>query len=169
MTRFVKKYFSILIIIIIFEGCGIYTFSGASIDPRDKTVSVKKFPNRAPIVNPTLSRNFTQKLEDRLTSQTSLSLTRSDGDLQFEGEIIDYSTTPIAITQGQKSATTRLTVIIKVKFISINKPELNFEESFSKFADFSANENLSSVEATLTEDIIEQLTDEIFKKALSNW
>src|SRR3989339_1033741 len=88
-----------------------YSATGASLTAGEKTVSVVYFPNRAPIVNPTLSQEFTEKLKDKFISQTSLNMITGDGDLSFEGEISGYDTKPIAITgnnQRDKASLNRL-------------------------------------------------------------
>ena len=74
MSRILKINFFIIIVVVTFESCGIYSFTGASTHPNDKTVSVKLFPNRAPLINPTLSSEFTELMKDKFVSQTSLEL-----------------------------------------------------------------------------------------------
>jgi hypothetical protein len=170
MSKFIKKYFFIIAVVFIFDSCGIYSFTGASLHPDDKTVSVKTFPNRAPLVNPTLSTAFTEKLKDIFVSQTSLELVGSDGDLQFEGEITGYSTAPISITEGQRAAQTRLTMTVKVKYSSAHKPESNFEKSFSRYYDFEAAQSLATAESNgVPDEIIKQIVDDIFNEAVVNW
>ena len=81
------------------HSCSIYSFSGASIPAEAKTISVEYFPNHAQLVNPLLSDNFTNALRDAMTNQTTLDVVEADGDLAFEGEITDYRTSPVAITE----------------------------------------------------------------------
>jgi type IV pilus biogenesis protein CpaD/CtpE len=69
-------------------GCKVrYSMTGAAINPDVKTISVSYFPNRAPIVYPSLSQDVTEKLKDKFISQTSLNMISGEGDLSFEGEI----------------------------------------------------------------------------------
>ena len=86
-----------LALALVCQGCGIYSFSGASIPAEAKTVSVQYFPNHAQLVNPMLSNNFTNALRDAMTNQTTLDMVETGGDIAFEGEITDYKTTPVAI------------------------------------------------------------------------
>ena len=169
MTRIIKKYFFFILVVIIFEGCGIYSFTGASISPDDKTVLVKYFPNRASLINPVLSQEFTEMLKDKFVSQTTLDLTDKDGDLKFEGEIVRYYTKPIAIQEGQTAGSIRLTIEIRVKFTGINNQELDFDKKFSRYADFPSNQAFSDVEDGLVTEIIEQITDDIFNESVVNW
>ncbi|PCH66004.1 MAG: hypothetical protein COC01_09045, partial [Bacteroidetes bacterium] len=118
------------------QACGIYSFTGASISPEVKTVSVKTFPNYAPIVAPTLSQSFTEELKDKFLSQTSLSVIEKNGDLHFEGAITGYSVKPISISANETAAQKRLTITIKVDFVNKMDEQCNFSKSFSSHADF---------------------------------
>lgn len=151
------------------NSCGIYGFTGASIPPGAKTVSVEYFKNTASIFNPTLSPQFTEILQKKLVSQTPLNLTSGKGDLQFKGQIIDYSVAPMALVVGETAAMNRLTIKVKVSFINEIEETKNFEETFSRYADYDSNKMLSAVEPDIVPLIIEQLTDDIFQKAVVNW
>ena len=150
------------------QGCGIYSFSGASIPAEAKTVSVAYFPNHAQLVNPMLSNNFTNALRDAMTNQTTLDVVEVGGDLTFEGEITDYKTTPVAIT-GQTAAMNRLTVTVMVRFSNRFDDTKDFESSFSRYEDYPSDQDLNSVQESLTSTIIEALVEDIFNKALVNW
>jgi len=156
-------------IIILLTGCGIYSFSGASLDPNDKTVTVKFFPNRADLVNPNLSQLFTEQLKDRFVGQTGLELVDFNGDLMFEGEIVRYFTEPVAVTSDETAQYNKLTIEVRVKYTSINKPEFDFDTKFSRFAEYESNKLLTDVEDDLTEEIVQELIDDIFNKSVVNW
>ena len=150
------------------QSCGIYSFSGASIPAEAKTVSVESFPNHAQLVDPMLSDNITTALRDAMNSQTTLDLVESGGDLAFEGEIVDYKTMPVAIT-GQTAALNRLTITVKVRFTNNIDDSKDFEQTFSRYEDYPSDQDLSSVQSSLTSVIVEQLVEDIFNKALVNW
>ncbi len=162
----------IIYILIIFSaiGCKInYSFTGASIAEDVKTVSVKTFQSYAPLANANLSQTFTEALKDKFLSQTNLDLTARNGDLQFEGSITGYSVTSVAIQGNETAALNRLTITVKAKFVNTKDKEANFESSFSRYLDFDSSQNLASVEDELIKDINDQLTQDIFNKAVSNW
>ncbi len=167
-----RIYISVLIVITMVIGsssCVSYSFTGASIPPDAKTISVQYFDNNADFVNPTLSESITTAIKDRFTNQTSLVLLRQSGDLQIEGVITDYKSTPQAITAGQTAALTRLTITIKVKFINLLEPENNFETTFSRYEDYNSTYDLAEVQDGLVEIINKMLVDDIFNKAVVNW
>ena len=158
----------VLALAFVCHSCGIYSFSGASIPAEAKTVSVAYFPTHAQLVNPLLSNNLTNALRDAMTNQTTLDMVESGGDIAFEGEITDYKTTPVAIT-GQTAAMNRLTVTVNVRFSNRLDESKDFESSFSRYEDYPSDQDLNSVQESLTAIIVDQLVEDIFNKALVNW
>ena len=159
----------VMALALVCQGCGIYSFSGASIPAEAKTVSVDYFPNHAQLVNPLLSNDFTSALRDAMMNQTPLDMVEAGGDLAFEGEITDYKTTPVAITASQTAAMNRLTITVKVRFTNSIDDSKDFEQTFSRYEDYPSDQDLNSVQESLTTTIVDQLVEDIFNKALVNW
>lgn len=146
-----------------------YSFKGIDIPPEAKTVSVQYFSNYTQLAPPTLSPTFTESLRDAFISQTRLALTEQTADLQFEGAITSYSTSPVAIQTNDQAALNRLTISVNVKFLNKLDEKKGFEATFTRFADYPSNENLSDVEGELIKEINRQLIDDIFNRAFNNW
>ena len=146
-----------------------YSFTGASISPEVKTVSIANFPNEALLVVPTLSRNFTEALQTYFTSQTNLILVDRNGDLHLEGAIVGYAVQPVAIQGNETAALNRLTITVEVKFTNKFDDSQDFKSNFSRYLDYPSDQNLVTVQEPLIEEINEQLVDDIFNKAVVNW
>ncbi|RKD20098.1 hypothetical protein BCY91_00265 [Pelobium manganitolerans] len=154
------------------SACGIYSFTGGSISAGMKTVSVLVFENTAPLVNPNLSQQFTEALKERIRTQTSLSFVRVDGDANFEGRITDYNLQPVAIQANQQvtAGLTRLTISVSVKYTNKIEPDKSFEQTFTRYKDFSTQgQPFASQETALVKDINQQLTEDIYNRAFANW
>lgn len=164
-------YFSLFAAVSLFvSGCsGGYSFTGASIPPEAKTLSLSIFPNYATTVNPQLSQKLYDALHTLYESQTSLSITNSDGDLQVGGEITGYSTQASSLSSNDNVATNRLTVTIRVTFTNIYNPENDFDQTFSRYKDYDASRDFSSVESSLIEEIVTELSEDVFNKSVVNW
>ncbi|MBL7971420.1 MAG: LptE family protein [Prolixibacteraceae bacterium] len=164
---------STLLAAVIFTACKVsYSFTGASIAPNVKTFSVYYFPNRARLVNPNLSMEFTQGtygLENKIIKQTSLNQVQENGDLEFSGQITDYDVRPMNISEGDLAAQNRLTITVKVKFTNNKDHEQDWEKSFSAYEDFSSTSSLNAVEDGLVPEIVKKLTDDIFNASIANW
>ncbi len=159
----------VLVASISLSSCGVYSFTGASIPPEAKTISVLYFPNKSPLVEPTLSPLFTDGLRDKFIGQTNLEMVERNGDLAIEGEIKEYNTKPIAIQGDQTAAMNRLTIGINVRFVNRLEPDKDFETKFTQFKDYASNEDLNAIKADLFEELIDMLTDDVFNKAVVNW
>lgn len=146
-----------------------YSFSGASISPDVKTVSVGHFQNLAPLVNPMLSNTIGESLRNRFTSQTRLNLVTAYGDLSFSGEIRDYRVQPVAIQGDEVAAMNRLTISVRVKFENAIDPTQNYDKTFSHFEDFDSRQQLTQVEQSLVTIIVDKLIEDIFNSAVANW
>lgn len=152
-----------------FYSCGIYSFTGASIAPEIKTISIQYFSNQASLVQPTLSQALTDALKDRFMQQTNLNIVNGRGDLNIEGAIINYNTQAVAIQSDDKAALNRLTITIRVTFTNDLDEKQNFETNFSRYEDYDSKLNLSAVEDNLIKVISEALVEDIFNKAVVNW
>ena len=168
MPKFCSK-IAVVFSIVFLSSCGFYSFTGASISPDVKTVSVQYFPNRAATIQPTLSQVFTERLKDYFLEQTNLSLEADAGDLNFSGEIVKYEVKPIAIQADEQAAQNRLSIAVKVKFENTKDESKSFEQKFSRYADYDSGQSLVSVEEDLIEQITNELAEDIFNKAVVNW
>ncbi len=152
-------------------GCSIvkYSFSGTSIQPDVKTVTIQYFEYKALKVNPTLSNDLTEALKDKFRKLTKLEQVEMDGDLELEGEVTGYEVRAAAVTANEVAAQNRLTVTVKLKFTNRKYPEDDFEKSFSAYSDYDSTNSLDAVESTLCEEIIEKLVEDIFNASVAQW
>lgn len=169
----IKKVFLLMALpLMLLTGCGVYSFTGGSISAGMRTVSVLVFENTAQLINPNLSQFFTEALKDRIRTQTSLSFVRVDGDANFSGRITDYNLQPVAIQANQQvtAGLTRLSITVNVKYTNKIEADKSFEQSFTRFKDFSTQgAPFNSQEAALVKDINQQLTEDIYNRAFANW
>ena len=150
-------------------GCGVYSFTGASISPETKTISIDRFPNNAMTVEPSLSQKFTDALRDKFQRETNLTLLTKGGDLQIEGSITGYRTSPVAIQANETAAMNRLTITVEVTFTNTVDDSKSYKSTFSRFEDYPSTQNLNDVQETLIEQINEMLVQDVFDKAVVNW
>lgn len=150
------------------SSCNIYKFRDISIPDSIKTVKVNFIENRAPYVNPQLSPRLTDKLRQKIVSQTRLSQTNNDNaDWDVKGYISNYTSSTSGISQ-QQVATNRLTVTVH---ITLNDQKANKTQEYdvSRNFEYAASKSLTQAEAELTDEIIRGLTDDIFNRIFSNW
>jgi len=163
------KLFSFLILAICVNSCSVYNFTGAK--PIDaKTFQVNYFQNNAELIEPGIERRFTIKLQEIIQNQTNLNLTNSNGDLLYEGEIVEYRITPMQATAAQTAAESRLTISVNVRFSNKNKEADNFEKRFSFYRDYEGSSlPTGSVLNDYIDEIFERITQDIFNESLAKW
>ena len=155
-------------------GCGIYSFTGASIPAGANSFQVNYFENQAgsrpgSTVEPGLDQDFTLALQDIILGQTNLSLVKSGGDLVYEGEITQYSITPMTSTANLTAAQNRLTMTVNLRYSNANNEDDDFEKKFSFFYDFPAEAQIYDIQSQAHEVIFERMTQDIFNATLAKW
>jgi hypothetical protein len=162
-----------VLVIFLFNGCGFYNFSGASTGTAEsfQVNFFQNFADQSPgsTIEPGLDRDFTNALQDLITTLTSLNLTNNNGDLLYEGEIVEYRVAPMTATANQTAAQNRLTMTVMVRFYNKTKEDSDFEQRFSFFYDFPGTSLLESVKSEAHEELFERLTQDIFNKSLADW
>ncbi|MFQ3579833.1 MAG: LptE family protein, partial [Bacteroidales bacterium] len=144
------KLSGIILCIIFLQACTIkYSFTGTSISPEIKTVSIEYFDNVAELIQPTLSDYFTETLREKFITETNLRLINGEADMNFSGKIIGYNQRHAAVQADETAAKNRLTITVNVVFVNNKEPSKNFEQNFSRFGDFDSNKSLDEVEQSL--------------------
>lgn len=164
-----KRLFLILITALLVASCGIYSFTGTSIQPDVRTITIPFIENKAQRVNPALSNDLTEAVKEKFRKLTRLEQVDVDGDLELICEITGYDVKATAMTADEQAAQNRLTVSVKVEFTNRKYPEDNVSSSFSAYEDFDATQSLDAVESGLCESIIEKLVEDIFNATVAQW
>ncbi len=169
-----KKIFiaaSLIVTAFLLGGCSVvkYSFSGTSIQPDVKTVTINYFEYKALKVNPSLSNDLTEAMKDKFRKLTKLEQVEMDGDLELQGAVTGYEVRASAVTANEVAAQNRLTVSVSLKFMNRKYPEEDFEKSFSAYSDYDSTNSLDAVEATLCEEIVEKLVEDMFNASVAQW
>ena len=168
--RRTARILTILLSALVLSACGIYSFSGTSIQNDVETINIDYFEYRAEKVNPSLSNDLTEALRTRFRRMTRLEQVEQDGDLEITGEITGYDVRPASVSAEEIATQNRLTVSVRVSFTNRKYPEDNFEnKTFSAYADYDSTYSLDAVESSLCTEIIEKLIEDIFNASVAQW
>lgn len=164
-----KKIFFVATLLLV-AGCGYYSFTGISVSDKTKTFQVNYFQNNSDLIEPGIDRDFTLALQDIILNQTNLSLVKSNGDLVYEGEIVEYRISPTTATADNRAEQNRLTIAINVRFINKFDIEAEFEKRFSFFYDYAGSAQLIGAQKTTAiKEIFDRITQDIINASLANW
>lgn len=161
----------LLLIAITLPSCLVsYKFNGASIDySKTKSIAIADFPNLAALVHPPLSADLSEGIREIYTRQTRLTVTRSGGDLELEGEITGYTLTPMAVSADSYAAETKLTMTVRVRFTNNVNPEDSFEKTYSAFQTFDSSQLLGDVQDELCATMIKEIAENIYNDTVAKW
>lgn len=152
------------------SACGIYSFSGTSIKPDVKTITINYVEYKAMKVNPSLSNDLTEAIRNQFRRMTNLEQVELDGDLEITGQVTGYDVRASSVTAGDVAAMNRLTVTVKVDFTNRKYPEEDFTgKSFSAYADYESTTSLDAVESTLCAEIVDKIVEDIFNATVAQW
>ena len=151
------------------SGCGIYSFTGTSIQADVKTITIPYVEYKALRVNPSLSNDLTEALQEKFRKLTRLEQVDVDGDLELVCEVTGYDVKATSVTANEQAAQNRRTGTVKVQFTNKKYPEDDVDKSFSAYEDFDATQTLDAVEAGLCETIIEKIVEDIFNATVAQW
>ncbi|MEN9599455.1 MAG: hypothetical protein RL596_1774 [Bacteroidota bacterium] len=170
MNKYIIRFFFTFLVLVSFTACKVnYSLRDAVIPTDVKTVKIGFIENRARYVNPQLSPRLTDKLQVKITSQTKLTRTNSDdAHYVINGTITNYDPSQTVGVSAQQASTNRLTVTVHIilkKNLDNKVEEFDITRSF----DFSANLTLQQAEGQLLDEVIRNITDEIFNRIFSNW
>lgn len=147
-----------------------YSFKDTSPIPEEvKTFRVNYFENKSRYVNPQLSPQLTEKMKEKVISNTRLRQTNDDNaHYDISGYISEYNVTTSGISANNAS-TNRLSVSFHLIFKNTLDEKKNFETDLSNNFDFPATQTLEQAQTRLFPEIIKNIVDGIFNKIFSNW
>lgn len=169
MKKLLRRIVPTALLVVLVSSCGIYSFTGTSIQADVYSITINYFEYKALRVNPSLSNDLTEAMKDKFRKLTRLEQVDMDGDLELTGEITGYDVKPQAVTSDEVAAQNRLTVTVKVAFTNRKYPEDDFDKSFSAYADYDSMQSLDAVEAGLCEEIIEKIVEDVFNASVAQW
>ena len=138
-----------------------------------KTFNIDQFGVKASNAPPIIGQQFSEQLKLRILNNTKLVYVQEerDGDVLFSGDIVGYDIEALAPQADQSAALQRLTIRIDIEYKNppIKDGSKDWRQTFSRFANFSAEQDLATVETQLITEIYDQIMDDVFNKAFSGW
>ena len=153
-----------------------YSFTGSSLSPETKTIEIRDFPNNAPLMNASLSQEFSTAIQNRFLQRTTLKGSKENPDILIDGEIVDYSITPTTISSSVnapggniQAAQNKLTIVVKVHYENKIEPDKSFDRTYSDEAVFSSDLDINTIEASQVKLVNERIINKIFNDIVANW
>jgi hypothetical protein len=173
LSGILKPGVCLVLICLFLGGCKIYSFKDVSIPPEVKTIHIGFIENRARYVDPLLSPQLTDKLKQKISSQTKLTQIQTENaDYDVSAYVSEFNVTTAGVS-NQAASINRLTVSVHLALKNhLSDQKLgtpDFETDISRNFDFPATQITSDAMVTLMPQIVQQLTDDMFNRLFSNW
>jgi hypothetical protein len=134
-----------------------------------KTIVIRDFPNRAPLVYPMLAQIFDQSLRNRFIEQTRLTPVSNNGDIEIDGEITNYDIQGTAVKEDAYASQTKLTISVRVRYVNNKEANSDVDQTFSAFREYPSSSSLDEVQDKLAREIVDELIDMIYNATVANW
>ena len=154
------------------SGCGIYSFTGTTISPDIKSISIQSFENLTGEGPANLTQVVTNNFTEYYRRNTNLTVMQGEGDLQLAGQIVSFNFSPAAIQrEGQNdiAGLNRLTLGVQVRFINTKQPEKDFDRTFTISQDFPQELDITQLSTAQIEQLTERLVTDVFNKTVADW
>ena len=172
IKRKVRGILTIFAVVCVFAACTVsYKFNGASINyDKVKTISFENFPNRSDaFVWGPMESMFNTALQDIFMQQTRLKQVRQGGDLELAGEITKYDAYNKGVGSDGYSTMAELRMTVNVRFVNNTNHTEAFEQQFSASREYTASQQLASVQEELVDQMIDEIVEQIFNATVANW
>ncbi|WP_266205678.1 LPS assembly lipoprotein LptE [Pontibacter kalidii] len=164
--------YTLLLLLLVNGGCGIYSFTGTNLSPDIRTISIQNIENSTGEGPSNLTQVVTENLKNYYRRNTNLAIVQGEGDLQLAGQIVSFTYSPAAIQrEGQQdiASLNRLTLSVQIRFANVKQPEKDFERTFTISQDFPQNVDVTQLSTAQIEQMSEQLVVDIFNKTVADW
>ena len=88
--------------------------------------------------------------------------------MQLAGEIVGYDQYNKAISADGYSSQVQLKLTANIRF-SNNKTNQHWERQFSATTQYNSTQQLSAVQERLVQEMIDDITDQIFNATVADW
>lgn len=160
-----------IILMIFFSGCISYSFTGTSIPSDVQTIYIPFFPDRSQSGLGNLSDRLNRALVERFVNQSRLSLANDQetSDAFMEGAIQSYSNRPFSIGGNEQANLNQVQISVRATFQYASDEEPLWNQTFTGSATYDVIENPVDGELEAAETALQQIANNMFNDAVSNW
>lgn len=158
-------------LLIFFPGCISYSFTGTSIPSDVQSIYIPFFPDRSQSGLGDLSDRLNRALVQRFVNQSRLSLANDQetSDAFVEGAIQSYVNRPFSIGGNEQANLNEVNISVRATFQYASDEEPLWTQTFNGSATYDVIENPVEGELEAAETALQQIANNMFNDAVSNW
>lgn len=154
------------------QACGTYSFTGTALPPHVETIAIPIFTDQTRSGIPNLSETVTELLIDRFVNQTRLRLgaSEAESDTILSGSVTGYRNQPSAVSGNEQATVNRVNITVSARYFDrVKNVEMVSERTFTSFAEYDPVADGIQGESDAANAALQQIADDIFTAATSNW
>jgi hypothetical protein len=153
------------------SGCTVYSFSGASIPSNLETIAIPIIQDNTSSPVSRMGTTLTDLLTERFIDRTRLSLTTDNAgaDALLRARIQRYTNRPTGVSGDERATTNEVTIEVQVRYVDQTKDEALLNQTFSGKTSYDPAQAGFTGEQQAAQEALENVADDIFSSATSNW
>lgn len=166
-----KVFFTLAIFGVALAGCVQYSFTGTSIPSDVRTIYISFFPDNSSSGLGDLSDQLNTALINRFVNQSRLSLTNDEvsADSRMSGAIQAYRNRPFSVGGDQQANLNEIQITVRATFQFTKDDSPVYEKNFTGSSTYDVRENPVDGELEAARDALQQIANNAFNDAVSDW
>jgi len=163
--------FAGLALMLLFPACVNYSFTGTSIPGDVRTIHIPFFPDNSQSGLGDLSDRLNTALINRFVNQSRLSLDtdREGADSWMEGTIQSYRNRPFSIGGDEQANLNEIQIVVRATFQFAKNEQAEYSKTFTGSSTYDVLQNPVDGELEAAEEALQQIANNAFNDAVSNW
>lgn len=160
----------ILFIILLINGCGIYTFRGRTPPEGIKSIAIPIFNDESGFSEAGLKENFTESLKKKVIDDNTYILAdRNVADGIILGTIVSVRDEPLVISGNENVTKRKIVINVKIRFENLKNQRLISETNYENWGEYDSSGSGFSNRNNGILIAMEKICEDIIINITSNW
>lgn len=161
------KYVLASLTILLMHSC--YSFKGIAIPANVNSYNVPFIEVTSPDAPPSINTTLQDKLILKINQESRFVFNENDPDLILKTTLTRFNVQSVGANADNSVDANQLTISLKVEYTDNKNEENSWEKNFSNNRQFPTGTSLLSVQDRLVDEIFDDLVEDIFNQAFTNW
>lgn len=147
---------------------GCYSFTGGSVSPHLKTISVATASDNSGFGNPAFREFFTQQIIAKFRNDNSLTLVDDNANARLSPVIISIVDATVSVSAGELEHERKVSVTVEGEYFDAVKNKQKWKKSFSNSKVYEAADGQTGREQAIL-NALREIADDMFLDVVSEW
>ena len=169
--RYTYIFWTVILTLVLITGCLQYSFTGTSIPSDVRTIYIPFFDDRSGGGLADINDRLNRSLVNRFVNQSRLSLSNSEdaADAIVGGVIQNYQNRPFSVGGDERANLNQVSITVRASFKYSRDEDVLWEKNFTGTGTYDVIENPVEGEELAAEAALQQIANNMFNDAVSDW